>query len=183
MGWPAARTTAGLRECTPACTMCDAHCAAPGPLLHHPDSSFSSVLVQKIGPPMSKTAVALVCSCLWVAPCMGAGTPRGGRAGGGAPALCVLLRWVPLSLRCSYPFVAPTPSLLLSPRAPARPLLQSCGCSCPIGAATHGSLVPRARSCPARAAHTCYGTPNDARPVLGGGGRAHPEASRTIIQS
>ena len=37
-----ATVVAGLRECTPACTMCDAHCAAPGPLLQDPPPSMST---------------------------------------------------------------------------------------------------------------------------------------------
>ena len=58
----------------------------------------------RVGPPMSKTAVALVCSCLWVAPCMGAATP-----------------WVLLPLGVLLPLRAPslgapTPWLLLSHR-------------------------------------------------------------------
>ena len=40
--------------------------------------ALRDVVITPVGPPMtgmSKTAVALVCSCLWVAPCMGAATP------------------------------------------------------------------------------------------------------------
>ena len=56
----------------------------------------------EVGPPTSKTAVALVCSCLWGAPCMGAATPWVLLPLGCSYPL-VLLRWVLLPLGCSYP--------------------------------------------------------------------------------
>ena len=69
--------------------------------------ALRDVVITPVGPPMtgmSKTAVALVCSCLWVAPCMGAATP-----------------WVLLPLGVLLPLRAPslgapTPWLLLSHR-------------------------------------------------------------------